>query len=450
MRLRIALAVAFLFTGAGLSSASPLSVMPLGDSLTEGLCSDGTNSNAPASTCYEPYYEPANADIYNHYDTRAAFCGEFARQMVENYNHGATGGFRGPLLSRLVAAGISTTFVGHVQSGTALGSPPLALANADHEGHGNWLVEQLAYCAGGYPAHSGMPSYIGYVAAQHPDVVLLQIGSNNVLNGAAANSVADGILALQATIERVVPRPRLLIALFPLRFDFSVSPARPFPAFETVRNEVARRVAMGSGKDYPCTARDIPDMGVLEAADFTAAEASGGLHPNSTGYAKMADIWAAALTTPECRFDTRSFVTLGGVLIESISAYGRYWNFDTRTGSLFESGALNTPAIPRYKSICAGHPLCTFDTRTFIGTGDGAVESITAFNDYHDFSVDGQPIRSGTLRSVPRYNQHVCSLSANPATCVFDTRAIQERNGRAIETITAYGRYFDFDQASAQ
>jgi len=108
MKFLLARAIAFALSCMvfNIAAASPLTVMPLGDSLTEGLCTDGSDSNTPASTCYEPYYEPANAYIYNRYDAQPTFCGDFSRQMVENYNHGATGGYRGPLLNKLQAAGV--------------------------------------------------------------------------------------------------------------------------------------------------------------------------------------------------------------------------------------------------------------------------------------------------------------------------------------------------------
>lgn len=417
-------------------------IMPLGDSITEGLCSDGSNANTSSSTCYVPYYEPANAAIYNHYDTEPTFCGEFARHMVENYNHGAAGGYRGPLLTQLRAAGIDAAYVGDLRSGSAL-----AAADRAHEGHGNWIAEQLDYCAGGYAAHGSVPAYAGYLAAQPADVVLLLIGTNNVFNGAAPAPLAALVVGLQHKIEHTSPQARVLVGLIPKRYDFSVDPAQPHEAFEAVRKAFSRQLAHDSGKDSPCAARDLPDMSVLTAADMTSAAAAGGVHPNAQGYAKIAQIWANAVLAPECRFDTRTFVTLGGRLLESISAYGRWWNYDMGTGLLVENGPLDTPDIPRYESICAGHAVCTFDTRTFAGDGATLTESITAFDHYYDFAVDGAPVSSGTLASVARYAP-ICALSLNAGHCTFDTRAVFDRNTTRVETITAYGRYYDFDDAS--
>lgn len=417
-------------------------IMPLGDSITEGLCSDGSNTNTPSSTCYVPYYEPANAAIYNHYDSEPTFCGEFARHMVEDYNHGATGGYRGPLLTQLRAAGINATYVGSVRSGSAL-----AAVDRAHEGHGNWIAEQLDYCAGGYAAHGNVPAYAGYVATQPADIVLLLIGTNNLFNGAAPAPLASLVVRLQHKIEHAAPQARVLVGLVPKRYDFSVNPAQPYATFEAARKEFSRLLAYESGKDSPCTARDLPDMSVLIASDMTSAAAAGGVHPSTQGYAKIAQIWASAVLAPECRFDTRTFVTLGGQLLESISAYGRWWNYDMSTGKLVGNGPLDTPDIPRYESICAGHAVCTFDTRTFVGDGATLTESITAFDHYHDFTVDGTPVSSGPLASVARYAQ-ICALSPNPGHCTFDTRAVYDRNATRVETITAYGRYQDFDYAS--
>lgn len=420
-------------------AVAAMKIMPLGDSITEGLCSDGSDTNTPSSTCYEPYYEPPNAVIYNHYATEPTFCGEFARHMVEDFNHGASGGYRGPLLTALRAAGLAVDYVGHVRSGNAL-----AMADRAHEGHGNWIAEQLDYCANGYPAHAGMPAYGGYVADLRPDLVMLQIGTNNLFNGAAGAPLAALVLAMQHKIKRAAPQARVIVALVPKRYDFSVDPPQPHAAFEVGRKTFSRLLAQGSGKDSPCAARDLVDLSVLTDADMTAAAAAGGVHPNAQGYVKIARIWAAAVTAPPCRFDTRTFVTLGGTIIESISAYGRYWNYDSACRTLMENGPLNTSDIPRYAAICAGQPVCTFDTRTFIGDAATPVESITAFDRYYDFTVDGTPIASGTLRSVSRYAP-ICALSTDANHCVFDTRAVADRGSGRVETITAYGRYFDFD-----
>ncbi len=416
-------------------------IMPLGDSLTEGLCTDGGAANTPTATCYQAYYEPDNAYVYNHYASEPTFCGEFARHMVEDYNHGVAGGYRGPLLDELRAAGLDAEFVGSVRSGSALASVDRA-----HEGHGNWIVEQLDYCANGHAAHAGMPAFAGYVALVRPDLVLLLAGTNNLYNGESGTALADEVLDLYRNVARKAPHARVLLALVPRRWDFTATPPRPEPVFEAARRVYAESLARDSGLDFPCSARDLPDMAVLEAADMTPVGAAG-VHPNAQGYAKIGSIWAAAVTAPECRFDTRTFVTLGGVLIESLTAYGRFWNFDAATAAPIRNGPLNDTAIPRYAAICQGHPVCTFDTRTFVGDESAAIESITAFGNRYEFDPNGSAVSSGALRSIAHYVA-VCDHAADGADCVFDTRAVFTRGGTRIETITAYGRWFDFNYAT--
>ncbi|MEO7431822.1 MAG: hypothetical protein ABIR62_07320 [Dokdonella sp.] len=50
-----------------------------------------------------------------------------------------------------------------------------------------------------------------------------------------------------------------------------------------------------------------------------------------------------------CTFDTRAFVKLrpDARVIESITAYGHFWNFDAITGGLIDSGLL--ASVANYK-----------------------------------------------------------------------------------------------------
>lgn len=403
------IAASSLLAGAG--PAVALNLMSLGDSLAEGLCAIGTSAD-----CTDPYLVPANNSARSNYMTHPGFCTTFAEQMVETYNTGNAGGFRGTLLAKLTAAGIPVTYKGHANSGT-YGS------NNAHEGHGGWGARHIDFCV------------TGYLNTQHPDTVLLQVGTNDLIGTAPTADIANTIDSIRRKIVQHSPNARVLIASVPDKY--SPSGVRD-TQFESRRDDVAQRVADASGLDFPCTGGSLPDMGVLTASEMNLGTGAG-FHPNTSGYNRMASIWASSLTTPECKFDTRTFVMLGGVLVESITGYGRFWLMGANS-SYRESGYLNRPSWARYQTICAGKPVCTLDTRMFSDSPGGPQENITAFDKYYNYSMTGAHVSSGTLRSVSRYNQHICSLVASG--CVFDTRALRA-NG-AIETITAYGRYFDF------
>jgi len=414
------------FVAMSLAGAGPvhaMNLMALGDSLAEGLCANGGTTGATAD-CVNPYgTNPAYAAELGNYTAYPDFCTTFAQSMVENFNPGNDkGGFRGPLLGKLRSAGTTVTMKGHVKSGSTL-----ALADRAHEGHGAWETRHINYCVG------------GYMTAQNPDTVLLEIGTNDLLGTTAVTTIADNIMATKTTIGSA---RRLLIASVPAHYVASGANYVRDTAFETRRKALAQQVADRSNFNYPCTARNLPDMSVLKASEMNNGSGAG-LHPNNAGYERMAEIWKSSLLTPECQFDTRTFVTIGGILMESITAYGRYW-LNGVSATYHESGTLNTPDIARYQSICDTHPVCTFDTRLFIDGPSGPQESITAFNWIYNYTSAGALQSSSALRSVTRYNTYICTYAA-PNTCVFDTRAI--RSG-SVETITAYGRYFDFNQST--
>ena len=411
----------FFFASAFTGVACALDLLPLGDSLVEGLCAHGVSVGAHAD-CTDPYLIPANNTARHAYATYPGFCSAFAERMVEGHNAGNAGGFRGPLLARLAAAGIPAHYQGHVNSGLPLG-------NNAHEGHGGWGAEHLDLCAE------------SYLEGHSPDVVLLHVGTNDLIGTAEPASIAMRVDSIRRKIVRASPDTRVLIATVPGRF--APSGARD-AAFEARRDAVAARVAEASGYDFPCTGGNLPDMGVLTASEMNLVGGAG-FHPNPAGYERMARIWFSALTTPECRFDTRTFVDIGGTLVESITGYGRYWLYGANT-PYAESGRLNRPALPRYQAICAGKPVCTFDTRMFSNSPGGPLEHITAYDRYYVYSSSSAHVASGSLRSVNRYNQYICSRDASG--CVFDTRALRAQG--AIETITAYGRYFDFRWSNGQ
>ncbi|WP_295961787.1 S8 family serine peptidase [uncultured Xanthomonas sp.] len=150
-----------------------------------------------------------------------------------------------------------------------------------------------------------------------------------------------------------------------------------------------------------------------------------------------------------CTFDTRAEVNYPGVgYLESITAYGRYWNFDAN-GQPFgpQGGALHD--VPRYAA--ANGPCyqktqrnpCVFDTRSLVVFPEwgGLVESVNAYGQYWMWDANGNLLASGPLQSVARYQQ-ICRYGPAGEACKFDTRELKSNRH---EVITAYGRYFEFN-----
>lgn len=154
-----------------------------------------------------------------------------------------------------------------------------------------------------------------------------------------------------------------------------------------------------------------------------------------------------------CVFDTRILYTDGGYLYESITAYGRFWNFK-RTSLSPEVYTLQSTDflgnVPRYASgPCAGHPYdCKFDTRAKSQSG---LESITAYGRFWNWSwADGSFISSDQMTVVGWWNNSNGPCYGISGTCVFDTRTfgtIKLQSGAIadVEAVTAYGKYWYWD-----
>jgi Subtilase family len=159
------------------------------------------------------------------------------------------------------------------------------------------------------------------------------------------------------------------------------------------------------------------------------------------------------LGTANCVFDSRSLGWMpDGSFVESISAYGKIWNFDLN-GNPSAGNKTDIRSVARYASgPCAFAPVgqpCTFDTRTLFNyPGVGFVESITAYGRAYNFDSNGNPWDgNGTdLRNVARFAFGPCAFAPDGQPCTFDTRTlVNYPDVGFVESITAYGKAYNFD-----
>lgn len=172
----------------------------------------------------------------------------------------ATAGFRGPLETLLAGDGIAFDMVGSQHSG------PPSVPDLDHEGHGGWTMLRM------------QPVVAGWVRAQDPDLVLLQVGTNDLLTGATATTTAQRLDLMLATI-RAVSSARVIVAgvwaPLPRQTQARADYARLSAAV------VTRHRARGESVTFLDTS---PLLGRADLFD--------GLHPNLNGYRKIAAMWA--------------------------------------------------------------------------------------------------------------------------------------------------------------
>lgn len=237
------------------TTAEPIKVMPLGDSLTEG--------------------------------------GDPARPTTSPQS------YRGYLHTMLTEAGYSVDFVGSQQT------PAIAGEDPDHEGHGGFTIgpDNSTLCTGCGPANidAGLEDWL---ASATPDVVLLMIGVNDLLpeENAATGLVRDGVpleageklTALVGRIRDLAPDATVIVASYPPT-SFLVDPALDsLPAFEQL---TASAKALGDGSDPQVLyAPMFETFETSWTSEDVLSESGDNLHPSASGANRIAKVWFDVLT----------------------------------------------------------------------------------------------------------------------------------------------------------
>ncbi|WP_410672269.1 FG-GAP-like repeat-containing protein [Amycolatopsis sp. cmx-4-68] len=173
-----------------------------------------------------------------------------------------TSSYRATLQEALENQGNRYQFVGSVTSG--------AMAQPANEGHPGWKVDQI----------SGIePSTMG---SYKPNVVLLDIGTNDVNNANPIGSAPQRLAGLAQKILDDAPGVTLLVgSLIPARDSAAAANMKAFNA----QAAGAVTAMQNSGKHVRWV-----DMAAVQTADLPD-----GLHPSDIGYEKMSAAWLGGI-----------------------------------------------------------------------------------------------------------------------------------------------------------
>ncbi len=116
---------------------------------------------------------------------------------------GAKTGYRGPLQQLLNDLGIHPDFVGSANT-----NPGASFLDQDHEGHGGYRVSDLISHGFGNSA----TTIEGWVSAANPDVILLHIGTNDISNPLAWQNAVEDFDELLSKIYGTASRVTVLVA----------------------------------------------------------------------------------------------------------------------------------------------------------------------------------------------------------------------------------------------
>jgi lysophospholipase L1-like esterase len=175
------------------------------------------------------------------------------------------GGYRIGLWQRFGSGGFRVDFVGSLFNG------PANLGDHDHEGHSGWRIDQID------------ANVVNWARATNPHSVLLHIGTNDVLQNFNLPGAPGRLSTLIDHITATVSGAEVFVAtIIPLANAGQEANVRAYNA--AIPGIVQSKVNAG---------RHV-HLVDLHAA-LTAADLADGVHPNATGYDKMAATWFTAL-----------------------------------------------------------------------------------------------------------------------------------------------------------
>jgi lysophospholipase L1-like esterase len=185
------------------------------------------------------------------------------------YGMGAPGGYRAPLYQLCVNTNFNVNFVG-----TQNNNPAPWQLQVNHEGHSGLRIDQI---------YSAFLAEVNSISA--PDIILLMIGTNDYgqnYDTANATNRLDQLITLIATNQ---PNAKLFVANLTLRTDSSSVEMAIEATFNPfVPGLVATHAALGQHVYF------VDIHSVIGASDLIDT-----LHPNQTGYDKMAAAWFQAI-----------------------------------------------------------------------------------------------------------------------------------------------------------
>jgi lysophospholipase L1-like esterase len=188
---------------------------------------------------------------------------------------GSPGCWRQLLWSRLQSTGYSNVdFVGTLNNSTSCGTS----YDGDNEGHGGFL-------ATGILNQNQLP---GWLSASKPDVVMMQLGTNDVWSNISTATILSAFSGLVDQMRASNPNMRIVVA--------QILPMNPSGCGECAQRVVALNAAIpawAAGKSTTASPITVADVwtGINTATDTTD-----GVHPNDAGNQKIANAWYPALT----------------------------------------------------------------------------------------------------------------------------------------------------------
>jgi len=196
------------------------------------------------------------------------------------------GGYRTQLWTRTVQTdGDNIDYVGSLNSG------PTTLGDKDHEGHVGWCIDGLP-CG----KANDMVAFIdSWMSAAQPDIILLHGGTNDINDGFTGAQTATHLDTLLGKIYADKPSVDVIVA----KIIPAGESGTKLQAWNDYEAAIPGIVSKYSGLGDKIEMVDMSTLLTLNTSDYYQSTPGGGydsLHPSQTGYNKMADAWYPTLT----------------------------------------------------------------------------------------------------------------------------------------------------------
>ena len=174
--------------------------------------------------------------------------------------------YRRSLWKRLTASGARVDFVGS-QRRHHRGEPPNTDFDMDHEGHWGWRVDEV------------LERIDGWTENAQPDVVLIHLGTNDLIQRQAVAGTLEELSALVDALRASHPKIRIVMA--------QIIPTTTASINKRIEALNARIPSLAASKSIHL---------VDQFTDFDAFDLTyDGVHPNEFGEARMTERWLDSL-----------------------------------------------------------------------------------------------------------------------------------------------------------
>ncbi|GEC06096.1 lipase [Streptomyces spinoverrucosus] len=175
-------------------------------------------------------------------------------------------GYRAPLWNKLATDGHPLDFVGTLRGGS--------MSDPDNQGHSGYKIHQIAALAD--------PPLTRY----RPNVVTLMIGTNDLNESYQVSTATARLKSLVNQITAAAPDATVLVA------SLVVSTSGSEEQYRAAYNQAIPRIvsdAQAAGKK----------VAYVDMSSLTTADLADTLHPNDSGYQKMADAFHRGIRTAD-------------------------------------------------------------------------------------------------------------------------------------------------------